>query len=164
MFGQVIPRSFLWLVTLCAVLIIGITGCGGDEADDDNDWVGTWEIDTIDGQSLEQVLAEDLEEESINFSIVTNNWTFNSDETMDAEFAVKLEVKEGDTEFSVQSSVKVMGTYSLSGSNYTLTITTEGEATTFFGGADEDTGTWSRTGDTLTINSDDGNTIVFKKK
>ena len=40
MFGQVIPRSFLWFVSLCAILIIGIIGCGGD--DDDNEWVGTW--------------------------------------------------------------------------------------------------------------------------
>ena len=42
MFGQVIPRSFLWFVSLCAVLIIGIIGCGGDNGDDDDDWVGTW--------------------------------------------------------------------------------------------------------------------------
>ena len=38
MFQQVISRSFLWLVGLCVILVIGITGCGGD--DDDNDWVG----------------------------------------------------------------------------------------------------------------------------
>ena len=162
MFGQAIPRSFSWVVNLYAVLIIGIIGCGGD--DDDNDWVGTWSIETIDGQSLDQTFAEDFGEESINPSIVTNNWTFDSDETMEGEFAVKLEAKEGGTEFSVQSSVKIMGTYSLSGSNYTLTITTEGEASTFFGGADEDTGTWSREGNTLTLNSDDGSTIVFKKQ
>ena len=161
MFGQVIPRSFLRLVGLCAVLIIGIIGCGGD--DNDNEWGGTWEIETIDGQSLDQSFAEG-EELGVDISIVTNSWTFNDDETMEAEFAVKLETKEGGSEFSVQSSVKLMGTYSLSGSNYTLTITTEGEATTFFGGADEDTGTWSRSGNTLTLNSDDGETIVFKKK
>lgn len=44
MFGHEIPRSFFWLVCLHAVLIIGIIGCGGD---DDNEWVGTWEIETI---------------------------------------------------------------------------------------------------------------------
>ena len=162
MFRQAIPHSFLWLVCISAVLIIGIIGCGGD--DDENEWAGTWEIESIDGESLEQSLAADFGEESINLSIATNNWTFNSDDTMEAEFAVKIEAKEGGTEFSLQSSVKLMGTYSLSGSNYTLTITTEGEATTFFGSADEDTGTWSRSGNTLTLNSDDGSTIVFKKK
>ena len=164
MFGQVIPRSFLCLVSLYAVLTIGIVGCGGDEADDENEWVGTWAIESVDGESLEQTLAADFGEDSINLSIVTNNWTFNSDETMEAEFAVKLEAKEGGSEFSVQSSVKLMGVYSLSGSSYTLTVTTEGAETTFFGGTDADTGTWSRSGNTLTLNSDDGTTIVFKKK
>ena len=56
MFGQVIPRSFLWFVSLCAVLIIGIIGCGGDEdneADEDNEWVGTWSLETFDGQNYE---------------------------------------------------------------------------------------------------------------
>ena len=163
MFGQVIPRSFLWLVSLYAVLVIGIIGCGGDD-DDENDWVGTWEIESIDGENYEQFLAEEAGAEGVNVSIVTNNWTFNDDGTMEAELTVKIEAKEGGTEFSLQSSVKLMGTYSLSGSNYTLTITTEGEETTFFGGTDEDGGTWSRSGNTLTLNSDDGEVIVFKKK
>ena len=58
-----------------------------------------------------------------------------------------------------------MGTYTLSGSNYTLTPTElegtgffEGETTVF--GSDEDTGTWSRSGNTLTLNDDDGSTLV----
>ena len=162
MFGQAIPRSFLWLFSLYTVLIIGIIGCGGD--DDGNEWVGTWAIETINGENYEQFLAEEGGAEGVNVSIVTNNWTFNDDGTMEAELAVKIEAKEGGTQFSVQSSVKLMGTYSLSSSSYTLKITTEGEATTFFGGADEDTGTWSRSGNTLTLNRDDGSTIVFKKK
>ena len=37
MLGQVIPRSFLWFVSLCAILIIGIIGCGGDDNDADED-------------------------------------------------------------------------------------------------------------------------------
>ena len=52
MFQQVIPRSLLWLVSFCAALIIGIIGCGGD--DDDNEWVGTWAVETIDGKNLQQ--------------------------------------------------------------------------------------------------------------
>ena len=164
MFGQIIPRSFLWLVSLWAILIIGIISCGGD--DDDNDWVGTWTMETIDGQSLEQSFEEDYGEEQINISIITNNWTFNSDGTMEAEFAVKIEAKEGGSEISVQSSGKGTGTYSLSGSNYILTVTMEvgGGLLGDEGSTDEDTGTWSRSGNTLTLNSDDGETIVFKKK
>ena len=168
MFGQVIPRSFLWLVTLCAILIIGIIGCGGDEADDD--WVGTWEIDTIDGQSLDQSFAEDFGDAETDLSITANDWTFDSDGMMEVEFGMKFEVKEGGLTVSGEGSMKMIGTYTLSGSNYTLTPT-EVEGTGLFEGevesvglTDEDTGTWSRTGDTLTINSDDGNTIVFKKK
>ena len=44
MFGQVIPRSFLWLASIWTVLIVGIIGCGGDgDSEGDTDWVGTWE-------------------------------------------------------------------------------------------------------------------------
>ena len=167
MFQQVIPRSFLWLVGLCAALIIGIIGCGGD--DDDNEWVGTWAIDSIDGESVEQTLAEG-EELGIDFSITANEWTFNDDGTMEAEFGMKFEVKEEGLEFSGQGSARIMGTYSLSGSTYTLTPT-EVEGTGLFAGevepvgpTDEDTGTWSREGNTLTLTSDDGEVIVFKRK
>ena len=152
MFGQVIPRSFLWLVTLCAVLMIGIIGCGGDE-EDDNEWVGTWAVETIDGQNYEMFWT------SVGYPVVTNNVMFNSDGTVDSEFA-----------FEGLGSTKGTGTYSLSGSNFTMsgflisntiddTITTEEDT-----GSDEDTGTWSREGNTLTITSNDGTVIVLKKK
>ena len=161
MYHQIIPRSFLWFVSLCAVLIIGIIGCGGD-GDDDDDWVGTWAMETVDGQSLEQSFAEDFGEDGVAASIVTNDWTFNEDGTLDAEISIKIEATEGGSEIALTSSIKITGTYSLSGSNYTLTM--EGEETGFFGDTEEDTGTWSRKGSTLTLNSDDGETIVFKKK
>ncbi len=73
-------------------------------------------------------------------------------------------------ELSGQGSMKMTGTYTLSGSNYTLTpIKVEGtgifeEDVEPVGPTDEDTGTWSRKGNTLTLISDDGSTIVFKKK
>ena len=87
-----------------------------------------------------------------------------SDGTLDAEISIKIEATEGGIRnCSVTSSIKITGTYSLSGSNYTLTM--EGEETGFFWRyTEEDTGTWSRKGSTLTLNSDDGETIVFKKK
>ena len=157
MFGQVIPRSFLWLVCISAVLVIGITGCGGD---DDDDWVGTWAIETIDGENYEQFLEEDGPE-GVNVSIVTNNWTFNSDGTIEVELTFEVEYAEGVSEISAKISQQGTGTYSLSDSNYTLT--TE-EGSSVFGGTDEDTGTWSRSGNTLTLNSDDGTTIGFKRK
>ena len=149
MFGQVIPRSFLWLITLYAVLIIGVIGCGSDEdneADEDNEWVGTWAVETIDGQNYEMFWT------SLGASVVTNNLMFNSDGTWDSEFA-----------FEGLGSTKAMGTYSLSGSNFTISgfnfsITTEDT------GSDEDTGTWSREGNALTLTGADGTVVVLKKK
>ena len=170
MFQQAIPRSFLWLVSLGAVLIIGVVGCGSE--DDENEWVGTWAIESIDGESLEQGFAEDEEfgDADIDFSITANEWTFNNDGTMEAEFGMKFALEEQGLAFSGEGSMKITGTYSLSSDSYTLTpINVEG--TGLFEGdvepvgpTDEDTGTWSRSGNTLTLNSDDGSTIVFKKK
>ena len=162
MIGQVIPGSFLWFVCLCAVLSIGIIGCGGGE--DENDWVGTWAMESVDGQSVEQSMQEDFGDEA-DVSIVTNSWRFNSDGTMEAEVRVKIEGGEGGTEITATSARTAMGTYSLSGSSYTLTLEITinflGEAATE---TDVDTGTWSRKGNTLTLISDEGETIVFKKK
>ena len=68
MFQQVIPRSFLWLVSIWAVLTIGIIGCGGD--DDESDWGGTWSLETTDGETFEEALEE---HEDVTASIITNN-------------------------------------------------------------------------------------------
>ncbi len=133
-------------------------------------WVGTWAVETVDGQTWEQAFAEEFGEEGVTVSIVTNDWTFNDDGTMEVEFAMKFEVKEEGLTLSGQGSMKIMGTYALSGSNYTLTPT-EVEGTGLFEGevepvdpTDEGTGTWVRKGNTLTLNSDDGSTLVLKKK
>ena len=164
---RVIPGAFLWLVSLYTVLIIGMIGCGGD--DDDNEWVGTWSLESIDGETIEQALEEG-EELGIDFSIVPNRWTFNDDGTMEAEFGVEFKAEEQGFVISGQGSIKIMGTYSLSGSSYTLTPT-EVEGTGIFAEGippvaptDESAGTWSREGNTLTLNDDDGSTIVFKKQ
>ena len=178
MFQQVIPRSFLWLVSLCAILIIGIIGCGGDDNgdDEDNEWVGTWAIETIDGKNLQQqfdafeLLAEALGEETdISY---TDNWTFDDDGTWHREVTMKVETAD-DRE---TASSEFMGTYSLSGSNYTITVNDvtviaegdvdfleEADAETDFESGDIETGTWSRNGDTLTLTSDDGHVLGFKK-
>ena len=170
MFQHINLRSFLWIVTLYAVLIIGTLGCGRD----DDNWVGTWSLETVDGQSYEQLFAEDFGEEDINASLVTNNWTFNSDGTMELEVAMKFTGEVDGVDASVNISSEATGTYSLSDANYTLTITSgttiittpEGTETESFTAedADTDTGTWSREGSTLSIFSDDGDILVFKKK
>ena len=146
MFGQVTPRSFLWLVSIWVVLTIGITGCGGDSDDGDGDsgseWAGTWSIESLDGQNYEAFWA------ALGFSIVTNSWTFHDDGTWEAELTL-----EG------LAAVKSMGTYSLSGSNYTATGLSEALDRT-----GPNAGTWSRTGNTLTITGNDGTVIVLTKK
>ena len=160
MFQQAIPRSFLWPVSLCAVLIIGIIGCGGDDnGTDDNNWGGTWSLETFDGQALEKVLAKELATEGVTISIVTNNWTFNDDGTLEAEIGFRLGNQDSDSAIALTSSIKTMGTYSLSGSNYTLTLQEIPIAS-----LKESTGTWYREGNTLTLNSDNINSIAFKKK
>ena len=172
MFQQVIPRSFLWLFSIWAGLTIGIIGCGGD--DEDNEWGGRWAIATVDGESLEQDFADDFGDAEIDFEITPNEWTFNNDGTMEIEFGLKFESKEQGLEISGEGSMKITGTYSLSGDSYTLTPI-HAEGTGLFedllegevpavGPTDEETGTWSRSGNTLTLNSDDGSVLVFKKK
>lgn len=159
MLGQVIPRSFSCLVSLCAVLIIGIIGCNGGGGsfggsysyeDDDNEWVGTWALETVDGQNWAQFLAAD----GVNLSIITNDWTFYSDGTLEADVVFELEPK-GEKIITVSNNAR--GTYTLTDSIYAL----EFDGTDFF---KDSTGTWSRTWSALTLNSDDGTTIVFGKK
>ena len=145
MFQQAIPRSFFWLVSIWAVLIIGTIGCGGDDdgdGDSDSEWVGTWSLESLDGQNYEAFWA------ALGFSIVTNNWTFHNDGTWEAEL-----ILEG------LAAVKSMGTYSLSGSNYTATGLSDA-----LEGTEADTGTWSREGNHLTITSNGGTVIVLKKQ
>ena len=160
MFQRIIPRVFLWLTALYAVLIIGIIGCGGDDnGASDNEWVGIWSLATFDGQTLEKVLEQELGREGITISIVTNDWTFNNDGTLEAEISFKLGTQGEDSGIAITSSNKTTGTYSLSGSHYTLTLEELPIAS-----LEENTGTWSREGSTLTLSSDDGNSIAFKKQ
>ena len=142
MFQQVTPRLFLWLVSICAVLIIGTIGCGGDDDDGDSEWVGKWSLESLDGHNYEAFW------DALGFSIVTNSWTFYDDGTWEAQLILEGE-----------AAVKSMGTYSLSGSSYTATGLSEALEDT-----EADTGTWSREGNHLTITSNGGTVIVLKKQ
>ena len=161
MFQQVTLRSCLWFISL-SVLTMGMIACGGgnddDDDDSDNDWVGTWSLETFDDQGLEQVLEQELAPEGVTISIVTNNWIFNNDGTLEAEIGFRLENQGNDSGISLTSTIRTAGTYSLSGSNYTLTLEEVPIAS-----LKESTGAWSREENILTLNSDDGNSIAFKK-
>ena len=160
MFEQRTPPPSLWFARICIVLIIGILGCnegggslfGGDYEDYDNDWVGTWELTTVDGQSWDRFLAED----DVNVSIHTNNWRFDNDGSLKVIVEFQIETKEG---VIVPVVHEASGTYSLTDSGYTLKF--EGVGTDFF---KDSTGTWLRTRHTLKLTSDDGTIIRFTEK
>ena len=167
MFGQVIPRLFLRLISLGVVLIIGIIGCGGDG---DTDWVGTWSLESVDGTNIRQQLDQ-FEQLAGAFGQVlkitfADDWTFDDDGTWHRETI--YEVDEGDG--SEGTSIEGWGTYSLSGSDYSLTVAeVTGEVETdaidielHF--EDIANGTWSINGDTLTLTGDGGSTVSLKKK
>ena len=171
MFQHLNLRSFLWIVTLYAALIIGTIGCGREG----DDWVGTWSLETVGDESWQQVLEYEYGEGfAESFSLLTNNWMFNSDGTLEVEFAIRLTGKIDGVDVLVNISGKFAGTYRLSDANYTFIIssgtvvatTPEGAETDTFTeeDADEDTGTWSRDGDTLRLSSDENEDLVFKKK
>ena len=175
---QKIDLSLLWLVSLSAVLIIGSTGCGelGDA-----EWVGTWTLQTVDGQSIQQqveaieLLIAAFGEDEIDISY-TDDWTFDGDGTWHRD--VTWRERTATTEETIP--FEFMGTYSLSGANYTLSLT-EGVFTALTTDTDDvkggiieletesdfakiDTGTWAQNGGTLTLTSDGGHVLVFKKK
>lgn len=162
MFEQGILRPSLWFVRLCIVLMIGILGCnegggsgslfGGDYEDDANEWVGTWKLTTVDGQSWERFLAED----GVNVSIRTNNWEFYNDGTLEVIVEFQLETEEG---VIIPVVHEAGGTYTLTDAGYTLKF--KGVGTDFF---QDSTGTWSRTWGTLKLTSDDGTIVRFTEK
>lgn len=173
-----INLSLLWLVNLCAVLIIGATSCGelGNY-----EWVGTWTLESVDGQSIQQqveaieLLVTAFGEDGIDISY-TDEWTFDGDGKWHRD------VTWSESTASTQETIPFgfMGTYSLSGANYTLTLT-EGVFTALTTDTDDvkggiieletesdfakiDIGTWTENGGTLTLTSDVGHVLVFKKK
>ena len=143
---------FSRLIVLCVMLIIGITGCGLNE---DNEWSGTWTIESIDGVNFE--LADALLE-ILDISI-ERFLTFDNDGTWDAEITT-----EGWGESVTDSAT---GDYSLDGSNYVMSgsgdifLAIKDDVSLLKTGSFEDAGTWVRKGDTLTITRDGGTVVVL---
>ena len=159
------------MASIWTVLIVGIIGCGGDgDSEGDTDWVGTWSLESVDGTNIRQQLDQ-FEQLAGAFGQVlkitfADDWTFNDDGTWHRETA--YEVDEGDGPET--TSIEGWGTYSLSSSNYALTVTeVTGEVETdaidielHF--EDLANGTWSINGDTLTLTGDGGSAVSLKKK
>ena len=195
MFNQVICGMLLAVAAICG--LIGILGCGDidvliiDLTDpdpievEDNEWLGAWALESYQGLSLLETLAEyddygdedwtfldaggstvegDLLEQAIaafwSGDGVTGydgsiTYTFSEAGVMEIEIVIRLELKVGNTQGVLVGKDQIPGSYSLVGSAYTTEI---------FDFDEVETGTWQRTGDTLVLNPDeaDGSTVLQK--
>lgn len=133
-------KAFVGL--LYVFLSIVFIGCGGDDNGDDNEWVGTWKLETVGGLNYEEFLT------TFGFVVLTNSWAFHDDGTFDIDFTIKG--------FPAEKS---SGTYSLSGSKFTVDGFTDKLNDVSF-----ESGTWSIQGDILAITGDDGTVIGLRRK
>lgn len=97
------------VLALLGILFITllVISCG-DEADD-NPFLGTWSVVSIDGEPL----SKSFETEGIDNITATSEWTFDKDGTW--QWITKVE---GPLSFEIELS----GTYAITGSTYTFTV------------------------------------------
>ena len=190
---QIVINLFLGFVGLCG--IIGVIGCADldiliiDLTDPDpiepadNEWAGTWALESYQGLSLLETLAEyddyddedwtlinadgsvvdgDLLEQAITAfwsgAGVTGydgsiSYSFQNNGIMEIEIIIRLQLQVGDIQGMLVGKDQIPGNYALSGSTYTTEIADEVE-----------TGTWQGTGDTLILNPDGGNGLTVLQK
>ena len=190
---QIVINLFLGLLALCG--IIGVIGCDNFEAviaeiiepdpieSADNEWIGTWALESYQGFSVLETLAEydDYDDEDWTFldadgSVVDGtlreqaiaafwsgdgvtgydgsiSYSFHNGGTMEIEIVIRLQLQVEDVQGVLIGRDEIPGSYSLIGSDYTTEIAGEVE-----------TGTWQRTGNTLILNPDgaDGSTVLKK--
>ncbi len=164
------PGMFFQTETVLRLLLllsfIGFVGCGGD--DDDGGWVGSWSVESIDGESVERGAAESFAEEFDDVETEASmTYEFGSDGTMEWNTSIKLEA-EG---VSLSGGAILRGSYTLTGDTFVMEIDSiegsgfmkqlleeEGES------LDTIRGTWVRDGSTLTLTDDDDSVIVLKKE
>ena len=193
MFRPTVMHLFLAVFGLCG--IIGGIGCGDLEVllidltdpdpiePEDNEWIGTWALESYQGLSLLETLAEydDYDDEDWTLldadgAAVDGNlleqaiaafwsgdgvtgydgsitYTFSGDGVMEIEIVIRLQMQAGDIQGVLVGRDQIPGSYSLIGAAYRTEIFDEVE-----------TGTWQRTGDTLILNPEgvDGSTILNK--
>ena len=156
------------IYALLILIVISLTGCEllqplidptEPPTEPDNDWVGSWSLETIDGETLE--LPFPPPDPNITVSTYRNEWIFRNDGTWSAEILFELTYTDQGA-LSLINGGQMNGTYELSGQEYKLMLQAGGGF--FLETPDEDdTGTWERVDDTLTLHSSDGSVVVFKR-
>ncbi len=191
MFRQIVINLFLGFFGVCG--IIGVIGCSNFEAlivgvidgdpiePEDNEWIGTWALDSYQGFSALEALAEydDYDDDDFTFlgadgSVVDGDlrgkaiaafwsgdgvtgydgsisFSFYDNGILEIEIVIRVKMQVEDIQGVLVGKDEIPGNYLLSGSAYTTEIADEVE-----------TGTWGRTGDTLILNPHeaDGSTVL----
>lgn len=193
MFRGIVVSLFLGFIGLCG--LIGVIGCADLDVliidltepeliePEENEWVGTWALESYQGLSLLETLAEydDYDEEDWTFidaegSAVSGvlleqaiaafwsgdgvtgydgsiSYSFHNGGIMEIEVVIRLQLRVGDIQGSLIGKDEIPGSYSLIASDYTTEIADEVE-----------TGTWQRTGDTLILNPIGGDGLTVLRK
>ena len=191
MFRQIVINLFLGFFGVCG--IIGVIGCSNFEAlivgvidgdpiePEDNEWIGTWALESYQGLSVLETVAEydDYDDEDLTFfdadgSVVDGDlrgkaiaafwsgdgvtgydgsisFSFYDNGILEIEIVIRVKMQVEDIQGVLVGKDEIPGNYSLSGSTYTMEI-----------GDEVETGTWQRTGDTLILNPDgaEGSTVL----
>ena len=189
----IVMNLFLVIFGICG--IIGVIGCDNFEAliieaiegdliePEDNEWVGTWALESYQGLSLLETLAEydDYDDEDWTFmdadgSVVAGDllelaiaafwsgdgvtgydgsisYVFSGGGIMEIEIVIRLQMQVADVQGVLVGKDQIPGSYSLIGSAYTTEIFDEVE-----------TGVWQRTGNTLILNPDGAEGLTVLKK
>ena len=189
----IVMNLFLVVFGICG--IIGVIGCDNFEAliaeiidpdpiePEDNEWIGTWALESYQGLSLLETLAEydDYDDEDWMFldadgSVVAGDlleqaiaafwsgdgvtgydgsisYSFHADGTMEIEIVIRLRMQVADVQGVLVGKDQIPGSYALIGSTYTTEIFDEVE-----------TGVWQRTGNTLILNPDGAEGLTVLKK
>ncbi len=193
MFRQIVVSLFMGFFGICG--IIGVISCADLDvliidltAPDpiepaENEWIGTWALESYQGLSLLETLAEydDYDDEDWTFldadgsavdgvlleQAIAAFWsgdgvtgydgsiayTFSDDGIVEIEIVIQLRLQVEAMQGVLVGRDQIPGSYSLIGSAYTTEIAGEVE-----------TGTWQLTGDALILNPEgaDGLTILNK--
>ena len=193
MFRQIVVSLFMGFFGVCG--IIGVISCADldvliiDLTDPDpiepaeNEWVGTWALESYQGLGLLETLAEydDYDDEDWTFldadgAVVEGNlreqaiaafwsgdgvtgydgsiaYTFSDDGIMEIEIVIQLRLQVEAMQGVLVGKDQIPGSYSLIGSAYTTEIAGEVEM-----------GTWQLTGDALILNPDGAEGLTVLKK